>query len=167
MIPPTLLPSVALLSSHLTYLRSTLPSSTVTHLYRRIASCISEHVLQREVLFRPGLGRTSTGWHGFTPECELWVETCQVALNTSHAHAEKPWSRLLAAGRLLASEVQGHEQAFHMFSSDSWWEADENEDVWEDALDDVTGLGTGGLRKDEVKIIFRLRDIDIRVGARR
>lgn len=175
MIPPTLLPSVALLSSHLTYLRSTLPSSTVTHLYRRIASHISEHVLQREVLFRPGLGRTSTGRHGFTrpqaytiqAECELWVETCQLALNTSHARAEKPWSRLLAAGRLLAAEVQGHEQAFHMFSSESWWEADEDEDVWEDALDDVTGLGSGGLRKDEVKIILRLRDIDIPVGARR
>ncbi|KAI6133315.1 TIP-1 family-domain-containing protein [Pisolithus croceorrhizus] len=75
MIPPTLLPSIALLSSHLTYLRSTLPSST--------------HVLQREVLFRPGLGRTSTGRHAFT-QCELWVETCQVALNTSHARAEKP-----------------------------------------------------------------------------
>ncbi|KAI6136895.1 TIP-1 family-domain-containing protein [Pisolithus sp. B1] len=175
MIPPTLLPSIALLSSHLTYLRSTLPSSTVTHLYRRIASRISEHVLQREVLFRPGLGRTSTGRHAFTrpqayiiqAECELWVETCQVALNTSHARAEKPWSRLLAAGRLLAAEVQGHEQAFRMFSSKRWWEADENEDVWEDALDDVTGLGTGGLRKDEVKIILMLRDINVPVAARR
>ncbi|KAI6134109.1 TIP-1 family-domain-containing protein [Pisolithus croceorrhizus] len=175
MIPPTLLPSIALLSSHLTYLRSTLPSSTVTHLYRRIASRISEHVLQREVLFRPGLGRTSTGRHAFTrpqayiiqAECELWVETCQVALNTSHARAEKPWSRLLAAGRLLAAEVQGHEQAFRMFSSERWWEADENEDVWEDALNDVTGLGTGGLRKDEVKIILRLRDINVPVTARR
>ncbi|KAI6045100.1 RINT-1 family protein [Pisolithus marmoratus] len=174
-IPPTLLPSISLLSSHLTYLRSTLPSSIVTHLYRRIASHISEHVIQREVLFRPGLSRTSAGRLAFTRpqayiilgECELWVETCQAALNTSRARAQKPWSRLLAAGRLLAADVLGHEQTFRMFSSERWWEADEDEDVWEDVLDDVTGLGTGGLRKDEVKAILRLRDVDTPVSTSR
>ncbi|KAG6331170.1 hypothetical protein ID866_7919 [Astraeus odoratus] len=166
MVPSTLFPSVALLSSHLTFLRTALPSSIVTHLYRRIASRIAEHVLQREVLFRPGLSRTSGGRHILAPrqalsiqaECELWAETCQVALNTSRSRAEKPWSRLLAAGRLLSPEMQGSEQLFQVLLNQRRGEGTgENEDEWEATMDSVTRLGSGGLTRDEVTTILRLR----------
>lgn len=157
-VPSTLLPAVALLSSHLAFLRSTLPASVVTRLYRRIASRISEHVLQRQVLFRPGLARGPTR-NGLTrtqarvvqAECELWAETSQVAMNTSRARVEKPWSRLLAAGRLLGADLQKHERLLDtLFGGKS--------DGWEELLDDVTDLGSGGLGMDEVKTVLRLRD---------
>ncbi|KAL4068308.1 TIP-1 family-domain-containing protein [Scleroderma yunnanense] len=164
MVPPTLLPSIALLSSHLTFLRTSLPSSTVTHLYRRIASRIAEHILQREVLFRPGLTRVSGGRQVFTrrqaravhAECELWAETCQVALNTSRARAEKPWSRLLTAGRLMGTEMQGYERACQVLLGEGQ-EGSKDEDKWEDAMDEITGLGSGALGRDEVKALLRLR----------
>lgn len=157
-VPSTLLPAVALLSSHLSFLRSTLPASVVTRLYRRTASRISEHVLQRQVLFRPGLtrgsarnGLTRTQARVVQAECELWAETSQVAMNTSRTRIEKPWSRLLAAGRLLGADLQKHERLVNaLFGGKS--------DGWEELLDNVTELGSGGLGTDEVKTVLRLRD---------
>ncbi|KIJ68701.1 hypothetical protein HYDPIDRAFT_173364 [Hydnomerulius pinastri MD-312] len=148
-VPTTLLPAVALLSSHLTFLRSTIPVSAVTQLYRRVASRISEHVLQREVLFRPGLTRGTA--RAVQAECELWAETCQAALNTSRARVEKPWGRLLTAGRLLGAEFQGNEKLLDVLFIGLGEE-------WEEALDHVTGLASGGLDRDEVKTVLRLRD---------
>lgn len=164
-VPPTLLPSIALLSSHLTFLRTSLPSSTVTHLYRRIVSRIAEHILQREVLFRPGLNRVSGGRHVFTrqqardvhAECELWAETCQVALNTSRARAERPWSRLLVAGRLMGVELERHKRLCVVLLGDRRGEGKDG-DEWENAVDEITGLGCGGLGRDEVKAVLRLRN---------
>ncbi|KAF8559367.1 RINT-1 family protein [Imleria badia] len=154
-VPSTLLPAVALLSSHLAFLRSTLPASVVTRIYRRTASRISEHVLQRQVLFRPGLTRSSgltrTQARVVQAECELWAETSQVAMNTSRGRIEKPWSRLLAAGRLLGADLQKHERLLDaLFGGRS--------DGWEELLDNVTELGSGGLGMDEVKTVLRLRD---------
>lgn len=157
-VPGTLLPAVALLSSHLAFLRTTLPTSIVTRLYRRIASRLSEHVLQRQVLFRPGLtrgsarqGLTRTQARVVQAECELWAETSQVAMNTSRARIEKPWSRLLAAGRLLGADLQRHPRLLDALSGG-------RSEGWEQLLDNVTGLGDGGLGMDEVKTVLRLRD---------
>lgn len=157
-VSSTLLPAVALLSSHLTFLRSTLPATVVTRLYRRTASRLSEHILQRQVLFRPGLTRGSAR-HGLTrvqarvvqAECELWAETSHVAMNTSRSRIEKPWSRLLAAGRLLGADLQKHERLLDALF-------DGKNDGWEELLDNVTALGSGGLGMDEVKTVLRLRD---------
>ena len=51
-VSQTLLPAIALLSAHLTFLRTTLPTASVAAIYRRIASSIAEHVLQRAILYR-------------------------------------------------------------------------------------------------------------------
>lgn len=157
-VPSTLLPAVALLSSHLAFLQNMLPASVVTRLYRRIASRISEHVLQRQVLFRPGLmhgsarnGLTRTQARVVQAECELWAETSQVAMNTSRTRIENPWSRLLVAGRLLGADLQEHERLLNaVFGAKN--------DEWEELLDNVTGLGSGGLGMDEVKTVLKLRD---------
>jgi len=153
-VPSTLLPAVALLSSHMAFLRSTLPASVVTRLYRRTASRISEHVLQRQVLFRPGLTRgsaTRTQSRVVQAECELWAETSQVAMNTSRARVEGPWSRLLAAGRLLGADLQKHQRLLDALFGGKG-------DGWEELVDNVTEMGSGGLGMDEVKTVLRLRD---------
>ncbi|KAG1904794.1 RINT-1 family protein [Suillus fuscotomentosus] len=157
-VPPSLLPSIALLSAHLTFLRNTLPTAVTTQVYRRIATLISEHILQREVLFRPGLtrGQFRTGLsreqaRSVHAESELWAETCQVALRTSRARAEGPWARLLVAGRLLGARRQEVDRAVKEVLGGQG-------DGWEDALDVATSLGSGGLGKEEVKTVLRLRD---------
>ncbi|KAG2368779.1 TIP-1 family-domain-containing protein [Suillus spraguei] len=157
-VPPSLLPSIALLSAHLTFLRNTLPTAATTQVYRRIATHISEHILQREVLFRPGLtrGQFRTGLareqaRSVHAESELWAETCQAALRTSRARAEGPWARLLVAGRLLGTSRREVDRAVKEVLGGQG-------DSWEDALDAVTSLGSGGLGKEEVKTVLRLRD---------
>ncbi|KAG0703168.1 RINT-1 family protein [Suillus ampliporus] len=157
-VPPSLLPSIALLSAHLTFLRNTLSTAVTTHIYRRIAARISEHILQREVLFRPGLtrGQSRTGLsreqaRSVQAECELWAETCQAALRTSRARAEGPWGRLLVAGRLLGARREEVDRAVKEVLGGQG-------DGWEDALESATSLGSGGLGKEEVKTVLRLRD---------
>ncbi|CCM00322.1 uncharacterized protein FIBRA_02352 [Fibroporia radiculosa] len=104
-LSPTLLGPIAMLSSHLTFLQSTLPRATVTNLYRRIASHISEHILQRQIFYR-GRGRISAQeGKAILAESELWVETCQLAFaRNERARVEGPWRGLLQASRLVASE---------------------------------------------------------------
>lgn len=157
-MPPSLLPSIALLSAHLTFLRNTLPTAVTTHVYRRIATRISEHILQREVLFRPGLMRgqfrtvlAREQARSVHAESELWAETCQAALRTSRARAEGPWARLLVAGRLLGAGRQEADRAVREVLGGQG-------DGWEDALDAVASLGSGGLGKEEVKTVLRLRN---------
>lgn len=114
------------------------------------------------MLFRPGLTRASGGRQVFTrrqaravhAECELWAETCQVALVTSRARAEKPWSRLLVAGRLMGAELQRHERLCEVLLVER---QSMDGDEWEDAVDEITGLGSGELERDEVKAVLRLR----------
>jgi len=116
------------------------------------------------VLFRPGLTRVSGGRQVFTrqqaravhTECELWAETCQVALITSRARAEKPWSRLLVAGRLMGAELQRHERLCEVLLVEHRGQSMDG-DEWEDAVDEITGLGSGELERDEVKAVLRLR----------
>ncbi|KAH7927393.1 hypothetical protein BV22DRAFT_1085155 [Leucogyrophana mollusca] len=135
-VPPTLLPPIALLSSHLTFQRNTLPNSLTTTLYRRIAARLAEYILQREVLYRPAL--TLHQARTVHAECELWAETCQAALATSRARVEAPWNRLLTAGRLLDTEGEV-----------------DGGDRWEEAAE---GLETSGLGREEIRTVLRLRD---------
>jgi len=102
----TLLAPIALLSSHLTFLRSALPHITVTNLYRRIASRLSEHIFNRQILYRGRHRLTVANGKIICAECELWVETCQAALSgmSGRARVEAPWLRLLEGGRLVATD---------------------------------------------------------------
>src|SRR5882762_4244052 len=97
---------ITLLSSHLTFLRSTLPEIPATNLYRRITSRLSEHILNRQILYSGRHRLTVAQGKALCAECELWVETCQTALSgsSSRARVEAPWLRLLEGGRLIAVE---------------------------------------------------------------
>lgn len=105
-ISQTLLVPIALLSSHLTFIRSTLPQTALITLYRQIASRLAEHILQRQILHRGQLSLAQA--KVVAAECELWVETCHVALagrlSSGRYRVESPWLRLLQVGRLVSLE---------------------------------------------------------------
>ena len=72
-------------------------------------------------------------------------------MNTSRARIEGPWSRLLAAGRLLGADLQKHQRLLDaLFGGKS--------DGWDELVNNVTEIGSGGLGMDEVKTVLRLRD---------
>ncbi|TFK36815.1 TIP-1 family-domain-containing protein [Crucibulum laeve] len=122
----TLLAPIALLSSHLTFLRTTLAPATFTSLYRRIASRLAEHILQRQILYRGHFdlkeGRI------ICAECELWVETCNAALagtlSGGRVRVEAPWLNLLQAGKLVRAEGEAWAKVvkatFGLQSDEEW-----------------------------------------------
>ncbi|KAJ7071449.1 RINT-1 family protein [Mycena amicta] len=140
---------ISLLSTHLTYLRTTLPQNTMTAIYRRIASRLAEHILQRQILYRGQISRQDG--KSIHAECELWVETCQTglggALGGGRVRVERPWLRLLQAGRLLGLE------------GDSWNTARDGTfgargaDEWEELMLDLCGASE--LTREEVHRIIK------------
>ncbi|KAF7978890.1 hypothetical protein HWV62_44393 [Athelia sp. TMB] len=151
-LSPSLLGPIALLSSHLTFLRSTLPPLTVAALYRRIASRLSEHIFHRQILYR-GRHRISVP-QGRTicAECELWVETCQSVLSgsSSRPRVEAPWLRLLEGGRLVA--VQG--EAWDKLLTATFGMG--NDSDWEELVDGTVGICE--MNREEVQQILRTRE---------
>ena len=123
-----MLPALSILSSHLSVLSRTLPHSTTISLYRNIATNLSTHILQRNILYRghhrlaPAEGKILHG------ECELWVETCRQALGSisvgPRGRVEAPWRRLLEAGRVVGAEGERWDAivaaSFGTLSDDEW-----------------------------------------------
>ncbi|KAJ6626859.1 TIP-1 family-domain-containing protein [Mycena sp. CBHHK59/15] len=147
----TLLGPISLLSSHLTFLRPTLPQTAVTGLYRRITARLAEHILQRQILYRGHI----SGQEGkaICAECELWVETCHSglggALSGGRNRVEAPWLKLLQAARLVGLEGETWGMVVHVtFGTQS-------EEEWEDVMMDVTGLNE--VSRDEVQRILKSR----------
>lgn len=148
----TLLAPIALLASHLGFLRSTLPQITVTSLYRRIASRLSDYILNRQILYRGRHRLTIAQGRTVCAECELWVETCQSALAASSGRAriEVPWLRLLEAARLVA--VDG--EAFQKLVSATFGM---NDDVqWESLVEGAVGICE--MNREDVGQILRTRE---------
>ncbi|KAI0786115.1 RINT-1 family protein [Abortiporus biennis] len=152
-VSATLLPPIALLSSHLTFLQSTLPSLTVTSLYRKIASRLSNHILQREITYRGRTRLTPAQGKVIQAEAELWVETCKFALSKGASinvvRAEVPWRKLTEAARIVGSE------------GDVWKKICEatlggvNDEDWEQVIVDVVGVSE--LTREEVGQVLRTR----------
>ncbi|KAL0572573.1 hypothetical protein V5O48_009393 [Marasmius crinis-equi] len=148
----TLLGPLALLSAHLTYIRGTLPRSVMTVLYRRIASRLADHILQRQILYRGHVsqaeGKTALA------EVELWVETSHTGLAGSlgggRKRVETPWAKLLQAARIVAAESGTRDQV----AQGTFGTTDQEE--WEALMIEVTGFQE--LSRDEVGRILRRRD---------
>lgn len=153
-ISQTLLAPIALLSTHLTYIRTTLPQSTITLLYRRIASRLSEHIMQRQILYRGNVSVREA--REVQAECELWVETSQGglagALGAGRNRVEAPWSKLLEAGRLIAAEGPVWDKAVDF----TYGSGSERE--WEVAMVETTGFSE--LSREEVGRILRRRNTE-------
>ncbi|RPD81666.1 hypothetical protein L226DRAFT_527933 [Lentinus tigrinus ALCF2SS1-7] len=146
----SLLGPLALLSSHIAFLRGTLPRGTVTSLYRRIAARLSTHLLQRQVLYRGRARATLQESKTVLAEAELWVETCRVALKEERGRVEAPWRPFLQAARLLAAEgdtwVKVVNTTFGMASDGEW----------EEVMLDTVGLCE--FPREEVQGILRRRE---------
>ncbi|KAI0639079.1 TIP-1 family-domain-containing protein [Trametes polyzona] len=146
----TLLAPLALVSSHLTFLRGTLPRTTTTSLYRRIASQLSTHLLQRQVLFR-GRSRASVSeGKAVLAEAELWVETARAALKTERGRVEAPWRAYLQAARLLAGEGKEWDRVVEATFGTM---ADTE---WEEVM--LESVGLCELPREEVQQVLRRRE---------
>ncbi|TRM66203.1 TIP-1 family-domain-containing protein [Schizophyllum amplum] len=149
-VSQTLLPAIALLSAHLTFLRTTLPTATAATVYRRIASSLAEHILQRAILYR---GRLSLQeGRRCAAEGALWLETCAGALGGAlpRSRLEAPWLRLLQAGRLVAAEGP----AWAEVVSATFGPIDEK--GWQEAV--VHAVGIGEMGREEVGRVLRRRE---------
>ncbi|PCH33328.1 hypothetical protein WOLCODRAFT_111625 [Wolfiporia cocos MD-104 SS10] len=147
---PTLVGPLALLSGHLSFLRATLSRTTATSLYRRIAAHLASHILQRQILYR-GRGRVSAEeGRAVLAECELWVETCQVALvHSERARVEAPWRQLIQASRLLGAEGARWQEALDATFGVT------GDQEWEDKMLEIAGFAD--LSRQEVAQILRVR----------
>ncbi|KAJ7042676.1 TIP-1 family-domain-containing protein [Mycena alexandri] len=148
----TLLGPISLLSTHLTYLRTTLPQTVMTALYRRIAARLAEHILQRQILYRGHISRIEG--RAIHAECELWVETCQAglggALSGGRNRVEAPWLKLVQAGRLIDLEGESWEKVQRgTFGT-------QNQEEWADLMLEVTG--SSEIPREEVQRILKNRE---------
>ncbi|KDQ54870.1 hypothetical protein JAAARDRAFT_160141 [Jaapia argillacea MUCL 33604] len=167
-IPPSLISPISILTSHLTFLHSTLPQSITTTLYRRISARLSQHILQRAVMFR---GREKVtrerGW-AIQREGELWVDTCQLALSSpsgvggggasggaiSRTRVEAPWRRLIQAGRIIGAEGERWKRVVEA-TVGSGGRKMLGDGEWEEEMMDV--LGYCELSREEVGQVLRMR----------
>ncbi|KXN81133.1 RAD50-interacting protein 1 [Leucoagaricus sp. SymC.cos] len=154
LISQTLLAPLTLLSTHLTYLLSTLSQTSFTALYRRISTGLSEHILHRQILFR-GSFEANEG-RIILAECELFVETCQgVLINGGgfpggRARVEAPWAKLLQAGRLVGLEGDVWEKVVDTTFGVA------SQEEWDELMRTVTGYSE--LSRESVGNILRRRD---------
>ncbi|KAH9949502.1 RINT-1 family protein [Amylocystis lapponica] len=150
MVSPTLLGPLSLLSSHLSFLRSTLPQTLMLTLYRRIAARLSAHILQRQIFYR-GHGRISVDeGRAILAECELWVETCRIALaRDERARVEGPWRQLLQASRLVGAEGALFRKAMDATLGIT------GDQEWEEVMLETVGLAH--LSREEASQILRTR----------
>jgi len=115
----TLLAPIARLSAHLALVHQSLPANTTTALYRKIASHISNHILQRQVLYQ-GRGRmTCQEGKNVMDEAKLWVETSRMALSGSVRRVEGPWEKLVESGKLLSLEGEAFAKAVRISTTGS------------------------------------------------
>lgn len=145
-IPATLVSPLTTLTTHLSLLVKTLPSSTTASLYRRIASSIASHILQRSVLHF-GRGRMAPSRGAiFAREVHLWVEASQVAM--PNRRVEAPWQRLLDGAKLV-SIPEGTE--FEAAKNAIWRASDEQCAEFAEAID------VRGLNRKEMQEALRAR----------
>lgn len=153
-VSATLLGPIALLSAHLTFLQSTLPQKTVSTAYRRIASRLALHIMQRQVTYRGRTKITAQQGRLALAEFELWAETCRLALaRTPAMRSEAPWRALLQAGRIVAAD------------GDTWKSVVEStfsvrdDQEWEKRMLELVGFSE--LSREEVGQVIRTRaDLD-------
>ncbi|KAK7694298.1 hypothetical protein QCA50_001480 [Cerrena zonata] len=146
----TLLGPIALLSSHLTFLQSTLPQKTVTSIYRTVASRLATHILHRQILYRGRSRITPDQGKVIMAESELWAETCRLALAKSGTgRTEAPWRGLLEASRIVGADGE----AWRKIVDSTFGVL--NDEEWEAVLTEMVGFSELG--REDVGQVIRSR----------
>ncbi|KAF8898463.1 TIP-1 family-domain-containing protein [Infundibulicybe gibba] len=148
----TLLAPMSLLSSHLSFICATLPTTTLTSIYRRTASRLAEHILQRQIMYRGHFSQREG--KTISAECELWVETCVMALgggiDGGRGRIEMPWLKLLQAGRLVGLDNNKWEAVVDITFGT------QTEEEWQNVMIETIGLADIG--RTEAMRILKTRD---------
>lgn len=153
-IASTLLTPISLLSSHIAFIQSVLPAKTLADLYRRVATRLSAHILQRMIMYR-GQGRIGAAEaRTIMSECELWLETCRIALSQGGRRqgklVEGPWRRLVEAGRLLGAQGEDWKKIRELTFGRS------EDEEWEQGILAIVGMSE--LTRDEVGTVLKTRE---------
>ncbi|KDN49481.1 hypothetical protein RSAG8_02183, partial [Rhizoctonia solani AG-8 WAC10335] len=145
-IPATLVSPLTTLSTHLSLLVKTLPSPVTASLYRRIASSIASHILQRSVLhFGRGRMAPSRGVV-FAREAHWWVEASQMAMPNRRVDA--PWQRLLDGAKLVSIPEGAEFEA----AKDAIWRASDDQ-----CAEFAEAIGVRSLDRKEMQDALRTR----------
>ncbi|KAG9127939.1 hypothetical protein FRC07_007177 [Ceratobasidium sp. 392] len=145
-IPATLVSPLTTLSTHLSVLSKALSPSASAALYRRVASSLASHILQRSVLHF-GRGRlTPARGVAFARETALWIEASQMAM--PNRRVEAPWQRLLDGAKLVAiKEGEEFEAAKNVV-----WKGSE-----EQFAEFVGAMGIKNLGREDIQAALRAR----------
>jgi hypothetical protein len=107
--------------------------------------------LQREILYRGSHQVSIREGKGLLAECELWIETCRVALQgVSRNRVEAPWSYLHQAAKLV--DLEGDAWA-RVIEATFGMSSDED---WEKVMTEV--IGECDLSREDVTRVLRSRE---------
>jgi hypothetical protein len=146
-LPSTLLSPVTAFQQQMAFIASVLPASSVTILYRQIASSIAAHLVDRVVLHQTR-GKIAPDNVGvLSMEYQLWIECSKQSVGRMVRRVEVPWERLRDATRLLEASPK----EFSSLVQVTW---DGRPDAFEDAM---KKLGAGSFTQSEARRVLRLR----------
>jgi hypothetical protein len=98
----TLLAPVTSFQHQLAFIASTLPASSVTILYRQVASSISSYLVDR-LVFQQSRGKIAPSDTAvLVAEYRLWIECSKQAVGKMVRKIDVPWERLRDAASLVA-----------------------------------------------------------------
>ncbi|KAG8885666.1 hypothetical protein FRB97_000109 [Tulasnella sp. 331] len=108
-LPATLVAPISLLTSCLTFISQSVPETTTTTMYRRIAAAISKTIIQRCIVGRGRHQFSPADGYAFKDECAMWVQAGRVALSGGSTQdnprlakrVEHPWQELTDVAAII------------------------------------------------------------------
>jgi len=146
-LPATLLAPITSFQQQLAFIASVLPTSSVTILYRQIASSISSHLVDRMV-FQHSRGKIDpSDATALATEYRLWIECSKQAVGKIVRKIDVPWERLRDAASLLGLTTED-------FASLLQVTRDGKPDMFQGSMEQ---LGVASYSPADVKQVLRLR----------